>query len=704
VATPASQPTRVLKAGDKLGRFELIRQIAVGGMAELYLARTVGIEGFEKLVVVKRILPLYLANPSFVSRFLNEARLAATLLHPNVVQVYDIGNEGGDYFFAMEYVHGEDLSLVVAAANTAGMPLSLDATLTIATGLCAGLHYAHEKTDPDGKPLEIVHRDVTPSNVLVSYDGTVKLADFGIARAMASGAATTSGGRKGKVDYMSPEQCQARKGLDRRSDVFSVGMVLYELTVGRLPFSGETAYVVLDQIVNQDAPPPSRIVHGYPPQLEKIVLRALRRDPAERYPTALELQSALEDFAHETRLRVSPLVLGRVMSTLFPARLEDWAHAREQGAFFVEQHVVRTLIDNASGPQSGPPSPPSWQDDADTAISPTPPPQDAPVTPPPDTSTPFARVAVKRVATPQPARSSSPAIARTKTPPPIAPRAKSPPPSPPPSQDAVPVARLTPTSDAVPVPRLTPTSEAPTRPTPMPEPPARPTPVPQPNSRPTPSPPRTRVPTPPVEPERPVAIPQAVPIVTAAAVASLADAIRTPATGKRTKTAADPTERVRVLPIDETFRTPRRTSWPLLAMAILMLAAASALVTFVVIRGDDDTSPPSRPTGAALTQPTPPANPPPPPPEPPPPPTPPPSAVAEPPPPPPPDPAPPAAVEEPPPAPVEEPPPPPKSTPAKRVHPKPPAHPPQKRVAKPKPESKESPSWNHDSPLMPVHH
>src|SRR5690242_16161762 len=266
-------------------------------MAEIYLARTVGIEGFEKLVVVKRILPMHASNAAFVDMFLNEARLAATLQHPNVAQVYDIGVDAGEYFFAMEYVHGEDLERITQQSNEQGVPLSMDVSLTLVAGLCAGLHYAHEK--------EIVHRDVSPSNVIISYDGAVKLVDFGIARAT-SQQSTTHGGLKGKIAYMSPEQCRSSGRIDRRCDVFAVGMILYELTCGQLPFTGETEYQLLDQIVNRDVPPPSSLVPGYPPALERILLRALARDRDRRYSNALELQGALEDFAHESRLRVSP--------------------------------------------------------------------------------------------------------------------------------------------------------------------------------------------------------------------------------------------------------------------------------------------------------------------------------------------------------------------------------------------------------------
>jgi serine/threonine-protein kinase len=343
--------SRFLAPGDKLGKHDLIRQIAVGGMAELYLARTMGIEGFEKLAVVKRILPQYASNASFVNMFLNEARLAATFHHPNIAQVYDIGQEAGDYFFSMEYVHGEDLGRLVASSNEGGVPISLDAALTLAAGLCAGLHHAHEKASPEGKPLNVVHRDVSPSNVLVSYDGAVKVVDFGIARVNTT-PGSTAGGLKGKISYMSPEQCRGKVTLDRRSDIFSIGTILYELTTGQLPFHDETEYAILNMIVNTDAVPPSTLVPGYPAALEAIVMRALARDPDRRYSTALELQGQLEDFAHENRLRVSPLVLARLMSTLFPARLEEWDHARAQGAFFVEQHVVRTLIESGKTGES----------------------------------------------------------------------------------------------------------------------------------------------------------------------------------------------------------------------------------------------------------------------------------------------------------------------------------------------------------------
>ena len=344
MVTPA-QTSRHLGPGDKLGKHDVIRRIAVGSVAELYLTRTVGAEGLEKLACVKRVLPRFAGDASFVTAFASEARLAATLSHPNIAQVSDVGQEAGETFFSMEYVHGEDLGRLVTASSDNGVPISLDCALTVAAGLCAGLHHAHEKASIDGKAVGMIHRDVSPTNVIVSYDGAVKIVDFGIARAtgepIAPGAVL-----KGKISYMSPEQARGRGAVDRRSDVFSVGTILYQLTTGRLPFIDETEPGVRLKISSTDPPRPRDLVPGYAPALEAIVMRALAREPEARFATAMALQTQIEDFAHEHRLRVSPIVLARLMSTLFPARLEDWDHARAQGAFFVEQHVVHTLIEN----------------------------------------------------------------------------------------------------------------------------------------------------------------------------------------------------------------------------------------------------------------------------------------------------------------------------------------------------------------------
>jgi serine/threonine protein kinase len=317
---PRSRPSlETLPPGTRFGRYELIRRLAIGGMAELYLARSSGIEGFEKIVVLKRILPQHAENDDFVRMFLDEARLTATIHHANVASVYDIGRCDDGLFFTMEYVHGEDVRTIAQALGRRGRGLPLEHSLAIAIGAASGLHAAHTRTGADGRPLGIVHRDVSPSNLLVSYDGGVKIIDFGIAKASARSTETRAGTLKGKIAYMSPEQCLGEK-LDRRSDVFSLGVVFYELTTGARLFPVDNEYAAMRQIVDQDAPPPSTRRPGYPPELEAIVMRALRRDRSQRYGSAEELQLALEGFVRARGIPASTVQLGYFMRDLFPER------------------------------------------------------------------------------------------------------------------------------------------------------------------------------------------------------------------------------------------------------------------------------------------------------------------------------------------------------------------------------------------------
>jgi serine/threonine protein kinase len=299
-----------------LGNYEIVRKLAYGGMAELALAKKRGIEGFEKLVVLKRILPQYAENPKYIQMFLDEARLQATLEHPHIVQVHDIGVDQGNYFFAMEYVRGQDLRHILKAAARTGLPLPLEHALHIVTGIASALHYAHAKRDAQGRPLGIVHRDVSPSNVLVTYDGAVKLVDFGIARAERRQSYSRVGALMGKAAYMAPEQCRGET-LDRRTDVFALGTMLYELTCGKRPFQGRTDFTILHQIATQDPEPPSSVHPGYPADLETIVLKALRRSPQDRYSTAEELQVALEGFARDQKLVLSSVSMAQTMRLLF---------------------------------------------------------------------------------------------------------------------------------------------------------------------------------------------------------------------------------------------------------------------------------------------------------------------------------------------------------------------------------------------------
>ena len=314
----------------RLGKYELLTRIAVGGMAELFVARTLAQHGFEKLVALKRILASHADDEQFIRMLLAEARLAATLHHSNIAQVYDVGDDNGTFFFTMEYVVGQDLRQIVRAIQAKGEWLAPEHILQIAIGTAAGLHYAHDKEDGDGNPLGIVHRDVSPSNVLVSYDGSVKLVDFGIARVTALQGNTGMGALKGKVPYMSPEQCRGEP-LDRRSDIFSLGIILWELTLRRRLFTGENDLVVAGKVCNEDAPPPTSINPDYPPALEAIVLKALARNRDDRWATAQELQLALEEYARDQRLLLSSAKLGAFMAGLFAALIKTTkANIREK--------------------------------------------------------------------------------------------------------------------------------------------------------------------------------------------------------------------------------------------------------------------------------------------------------------------------------------------------------------------------------------
>jgi hypothetical protein len=305
---------RGLPFGTRMGRYSLIRRLAVGGMAELYIARQGGIEGFEKIVALKRVLPHLAEDAQFVQMFLAEARIAAALDHPNIVHVTDIGEEDGEYFFAMEYVHGANLLEVLRRSDV--LPLPRACALTIVAGVAAGLHHAHEQLGPDGRPMGLVHRDVSPSNVMVSHTGAVKLTDFGIVRAAARTSVTQEGQTKGKAGYMSPEQCCGDR-LDRRSDVFALGILLYEATTGVRAFYAPNDFAIMGRTARVDYVPPREIDAEYPVGLARIVARAMAKDPAERYPTAEAMQLELEELAQAEGMRLSTVDLARHMKELF---------------------------------------------------------------------------------------------------------------------------------------------------------------------------------------------------------------------------------------------------------------------------------------------------------------------------------------------------------------------------------------------------
>jgi eukaryotic-like serine/threonine-protein kinase len=291
-------------------------------MAEILLGRLTGPSGFERAVVIKRILPHLASSPRFVSMFLDEARIAAQIRHPNVVQVYELGQEDDDLFLVMEYLEGEMTGAVVRRAIARGEKLEPWVGAHIVAEACAGLHAAHELRAPDGRPLHLVHRDVSPQNVFLTYDGQIKVIDFGIAKARDRVTRTHTGQLKGKFEYMSPEQCEGLE-VDRRADVFALGIVLYELTAQKRLFSRGSAMATMAAICRDPLPPPSASAPEYPPLLERIVLRALERDLDARYPTAAEMRKDLLAALRELAPDAPEEAIARRMGAMFADRIAD---------------------------------------------------------------------------------------------------------------------------------------------------------------------------------------------------------------------------------------------------------------------------------------------------------------------------------------------------------------------------------------------
>src|SRR6185295_2474418 len=277
------------------GKYRLIRRLGVGGMGDVYLARVEGLAGFEKHVAVKLLHEHLVGEEMVMESFLAEARLAANLSHANIAQLYDLGQSDGMYFIAMEYVSGLDLRALMAEAAKRDERLPIPLCCHVVARLCDGLDHAHRKRDAAGRPLKLVHRDVSPSNCLVSFSGEVKLIDFGIAKAAGENSRTRTGMIKGKTAYLSPEQVQGWS-LDRRSDVFSVGIVLYELLCGPRPFAGESELSVMEAIRDVRYLPPGDLDPDLPPGLSAIVTRALAKDPQARYQWASEMVTDLEGY------------------------------------------------------------------------------------------------------------------------------------------------------------------------------------------------------------------------------------------------------------------------------------------------------------------------------------------------------------------------------------------------------------------------
>ncbi|MFO0761189.1 MAG: protein kinase [Byssovorax sp.] len=298
-----------------LGKYRLIAELGHGGMAEVFLAVVRGPAGFNKLVVIKQIRPQLAEDPEFLGMFLDEARLAARLSHPNVVQTNEVGQEGERYFIAMEYLEGQPLNRVLHRLSRAGgLPLALH--LRVISEVLSGLHHAHELTDYDGTPLGVVHRDITPHNIFVTYDGQVKVVDFGIAKALNSSSETRTGVLKGKVAYMAPEQARGER-VDRRADIFSVGVLLWEAATGKRLWKGVPDITILQRLLSGEIASPKSAKSDVSDKLEAIIMKALAHQRENRYENALELQADIESYLDSLDDRVTTRDLGKLVSKHF---------------------------------------------------------------------------------------------------------------------------------------------------------------------------------------------------------------------------------------------------------------------------------------------------------------------------------------------------------------------------------------------------
>ncbi|MFT3691854.1 MAG: serine/threonine-protein kinase [Kofleriaceae bacterium] len=351
------------------GRYTLLRRLAVGGMAEIYLARQAAMAGFEKEVVIKKLRAELADDPRVVEMFLDEAKIGAQLNHPNIVHVYDVDENEGIPYIAMEYIVGEELNELCRRGIAHGRFLPLEHAVEVMRQAAAGMGYFHAKrgaegTALEGQPLDIVHLDISPTNLLVTQDGFMKVIDFGIARAR--GQNVRNEVLPGKLSYMSPEQA-ARGEVDHRSDIFSLGIVLYEITVGKRLYRGPAAEVV-KKLIEGEIEPPTFARRNFPPGLESIVMRALEKHPEDRYQSAYDLADDLESFLRDERMHSGPVRIARYLDMLAAAsggarrpELISEAEARATG----EELDFDSQVFDGFAPSEGSPGPeqaPMWED------------------------------------------------------------------------------------------------------------------------------------------------------------------------------------------------------------------------------------------------------------------------------------------------------------------------------------------------------
>jgi len=368
------------------GKYLLLDRIAVGGMAEVYTAKSFGIEGFEKIIAIKRILPTMAEDDDFISMFIDEAKIAGHLTHANIVPIYELGKIGESHYIAMEYVWGKDLLQIMNRFRRMRRHMPPVMAAWIASKMLEGLDYAHRKRDRHGRPMGIIHRDVSPQNILVSYEGQIKLIDFGIAKAASRNTKTQAGVLKGKFGYMSPEQVRGLP-IDHRSDIFAASTCLHEMLTGERLFVGESDFSTLEKVRNADVAPPSTLINDMPSDLEAIVIKGLAREPDDRWQTAGEMQEELQRFIALQRPPFGTSKLNTWMRTAFApeiakekTRLDTFNRVQHPGPGVVAPPQPRVPSLGSTSPQN-----PSARRPVPKPGAPPPPPARMPPPPKPGT-------------------------------------------------------------------------------------------------------------------------------------------------------------------------------------------------------------------------------------------------------------------------------------------------------------------------------
>ncbi len=322
------------------GKYLLLDRINIGGMAEVWRAKTFGAGGFERIVAIKRILPNIAEDEEFISMFIDEAKITVQLNHANIAQIYELANLSNSYFIAMEYVSGKDMRAMFDRCRKRGDPAPIPLICYVMAQCCEGLDYAHRAKDKQGRDMSIVHRDVSPQNVLISYDGEVKVIDFGIAKAAGKATKTQAGILKGKFGYMSPEQIRGLP-LDGRSDIFAIGVCLYEMLTGERLFIGESDFSVLEKVRKVDVLPPSHFNQKIPDRLERIVMKALAKEVEDRYQQAAEIGEELRAFMYATGNVFARKDLAAFMKATFA---EEFEKERVRVAEYAEVHAPENMV------------------------------------------------------------------------------------------------------------------------------------------------------------------------------------------------------------------------------------------------------------------------------------------------------------------------------------------------------------------------